>query len=130
MEEISISLAFLFNLLRSHRSKDTPSSLRAGRGAPLSALRGNPTSAVAAAFADCTSVQLSAYRPVYRRVAGQVDLAQQPHVTQAIACRKLMHWISLHPQFQEALKRYGMSDTTYTFTPVQVRLIVEAIGEP
>ncbi|MBO5015649.1 MAG: DUF4248 domain-containing protein [Bacteroides sp.] len=31
-----------------------------------------------------------------------------------------MHWISLQPQLQEALKRYGMSDTTYTFTPVQV----------
>ena len=70
MEEISISLAFLFNLLRSHRSKDTPSSLRAGRGAPLSALRGNPPSAVAAAFADCPSVRVSGCRPVCRRIAG------------------------------------------------------------
>ena len=70
MEEISISLAFLFNLLRSHRSKDTPSSLRAGRGAPLSALRGNPPSVFAAAFADCLSVRVYAYRPVCRRAAG------------------------------------------------------------
>ena len=63
---------------------------------------------------------------------GKGEMAQlyNPHVTQAAACRKLMHWIGLQPQLQEALKRYGMTDTTRTFTPVQVRLIVEAIGEP
>ena len=45
-------------------------------------------------------------------------------------CKKLMYWISLQPQLVEALKCHGLTDKSRTFTPIQVRLIVEAIGEP
>ena len=61
---------------------------------------------------------------------GELALLYTPHVTQAAACKKLMHWISLQPQLGEALKRYGLTASSRTFTPIQVRLIVEAIGEP
>ena len=66
------------------------------------------------------------------RTYGKGELAQlyAPHVTPAAACRKLMHWISLQPQLVEALKRYGLKENSRTFTPIQVRLIVEALGEP
>ena len=66
------------------------------------------------------------------RAYGKGELAQlyAPHVTPAAACRKLMHWISLQPQLVEDLKCYGFTAGSRTFTPIQVRLIVEALGEP
>ena len=66
------------------------------------------------------------------RTYGKGELAQlyAPHVTPSAACKKLMYWISLQPQLVEALKRYGLTPGSRTFTPIQVRLIVEALGEP
>ena len=66
------------------------------------------------------------------RAYGKGELAQlyAPHVTPAAACRKLMQWINMQPQLVEELKRYGFTAGSRTFTPIQVRLIVAAIGEP
>ena len=36
----------------------------------------------------------------------------------------------LQPDLVETLHRYGLRDSSKTFTPIQVRLIVEALGEP
>ena len=70
--------------------------------------------------------------PFQIRTYGKGELAQlyAPYVTQAAACKKLMYWFSLQPQLVEALKCHGLTDKSRTFTPIQVRLIVEAIGEP
>ena len=46
------------------------------------------------------------------------------------ARRKLMYWISLQPALVDALHASGFSQKVRSFTPAQVRLIVEALGEP
>jgi hypothetical protein len=61
---------------------------------------------------------------------GELAMLYAPHVSQAAACKRLMYWISLQPQLVDALKRYGLTPTSRTFTPIQVRLIVDALGEP
>ncbi|MBQ8874010.1 MAG: DUF4248 domain-containing protein [Bacteroides sp.] len=66
------------------------------------------------------------------RMYGKTELALQycPHLSASAARRKLMQWIELHPTLQETLQRYGLKESSRCFTPIQVRLIVEAIGEP
>ena len=66
------------------------------------------------------------------RTYGKGELAQLycPHITTAAARKKLMQWINLYPNLMDALHQTGFSDTTRSFTPAQVRLIVEALGEP
>lgn len=66
------------------------------------------------------------------RTYGKAELGLMycPDVASDTARKKLMYWISLQPGLVEALRRYGLTDTAKTFTPLQVRLIVEAIGEP
>lgn len=41
-----------------------------------------------------------------------------------------MYWISLQPALVDALHASGFSQKVRSFTPAQVRLIVEALGEP
>uniref|UniRef100_UPI003078C1C2 DUF4248 domain-containing protein n=1 Tax=Phocaeicola coprophilus TaxID=387090 RepID=UPI003078C1C2 len=50
--------------------------------------------------------------------------------TAGAARRKLMYWISLQPALVDALHASGFSQKVRSFTPAQVRLIVEALGEP
>ena len=66
------------------------------------------------------------------RAYGKGELAQLycPHITTAAARKKLMLWINLYPNLREALHQAGFSDATRSFTPAQVRLIVDALGEP
>ncbi|MBQ8603073.1 MAG: DUF4248 domain-containing protein [Bacteroides sp.] len=66
------------------------------------------------------------------RMYGKTELALKycPHLSGSAARRKLMQWIALQPQLVEELKRMGMMDKSRCFTPIQVRLIIEAIGEP
>lgn len=66
------------------------------------------------------------------RMYGKTELALLycPHLSSSAARRKLMQWIALQPQLVEDLHRMGMVDNSRCFTPIQVRLIVEAIGEP
>ena len=53
-----------------------------------------------------------------------------PTSRQGAARRKLMYWISLQPALVDALHASGFSQKVRSFTPAQVRLIVEALGEP
>ena len=66
------------------------------------------------------------------RTYGKGELAQLycPNITTAAARKKLMLWINLYPNLMDALHQAGFSDSTRSFTPAQVRLIVEALGEP
>ena len=66
------------------------------------------------------------------RAYGKGELAQLycPNITTAAARKKLMQWINLYPNLMDNLLQAGLSDSTRSFTPAQVRLIVEALGEP
>lgn len=66
------------------------------------------------------------------RTYGIGELAQcySPHISVGAARRKLMRWIHLQPALGEALRRSGFSDKVRSFTPAQVQLIVDALGEP
>lgn len=66
------------------------------------------------------------------RVYGKQELAQLycPNVTAGRARNKLMGWIAMQPGLVERLRGCGLQKNAKEFTPMQVRLIVEAIGEP
>ena len=66
------------------------------------------------------------------RAYGKGELAQLycPNITAASARKKLMQWIGYYPHLMENLQAIGFSNASRSFTPAQVRLIVEALGEP
>ena len=66
------------------------------------------------------------------RTYGKGELAQLycPNITTAAARKKLMLWINLYPNLMDAPHQAGFSDSTRSFTPAQVKLIVDALGEP
>lgn len=66
------------------------------------------------------------------RTYGKSELAQLycPHITASAARKKLSLWINTYPNLLESLQRIGMTDLSRSYTPAQVRLIVEALGEP
>ena len=63
---------------------------------------------------------------------GKGELAQLycPNITTAAARKKLNLWIKLYPNLKDNLRQAGYSDATRSYTPAQVKLIVEALGEP
>ena len=61
---------------------------------------------------------------------GELARCYAPNITAGPARRKLMYWISLQPALVDALHASGFSQKVRSFTPAQVRLIVEALGEP
>lgn len=66
------------------------------------------------------------------RTYGKSELAllYNPYITPKAACKKLNLWISLQPRLVESLREYGLTPLSKSYTPAQVRLIVEALGEP
>lgn len=58
---------------------------------------------------------------------GHMELAQLyfPYITQKAAARKLSMWISINPTLSAMIPK-----NTRTFTPKQVQLIFNEIGEP
>ena len=60
------------------------------------------------------------------------ELAQlyAPFVCSRAACKKLQMWIERNTELCDALQRSGLAPHSKTFTPYQVRLIVDALGEP
>lgn len=65
------------------------------------------------------------------RAYGRQELAllYNPDITPEAAYRKLQRWIDYAPGLRERLDMAG-SNKGRTWTPAQVALIVEAIGEP
>ena len=61
------------------------------------------------------------------RTYGRTELAQ---LYPQAAFRKLNQWIDFHPTLRHELHALVPSDRVRTYTPAQVRLIVEALGEP
>ncbi len=66
------------------------------------------------------------------RVYGKTELALLycPNLSGSAARRKLKQWIYLQPQLVADLIDMGYSENTRNFTPIQVRLIVGALGNP
>lgn len=66
------------------------------------------------------------------RTYGKTELAlcYNPNMSGQGARKKLMQWIHLHPTLPSDLTDAGFCETAHTFTPIQVRLIVDALGEP
>lgn len=60
------------------------------------------------------------------------ELAQlyAPDITTKAAVKKLNHWIALKPGLLESLWTIGMTLKAKYYTPIQVRIIVDALGEP
>jgi len=66
------------------------------------------------------------------RTYGKGELAQlyAPAISERAACKKLQMWIERNTELCDALQRSGLAPHSKTFTPYQVRLIVDALGEP
>ena len=61
---------------------------------------------------------------------GELALLYSPELTENAARVKLMKWIALQPRLVQQLQELGFKRTTKVLTPLMVRYIVEAIGEP
>lgn len=66
------------------------------------------------------------------RVYGRQELAQEynPRVNPEVAWRRLKGWIALNKQLSQALQEAGYNPEKRLFTPKQVALIFEYLGEP
>ena len=63
---------------------------------------------------------------------GRTELAliYSPDITPGAAWRKLRRWIDASPGLTDRLAQSGYNPSRRSFTPVQVQLIVEAVGLP
>ena len=66
------------------------------------------------------------------RAYGRTELAvcYFPHLNSQTAYRKLQQWIDLYPRLRERLEAAAPQSRSRMYMPVQVQMIVEAIGEP
>ena len=67
------------------------------------------------------------------RTYGRTELAQlyNPDITPEAAWKKLKAWIDYNPVLPERLRRLGYDPHRQrTFTPAQVRAVVEELGDP
>lgn len=63
---------------------------------------------------------------------GRTELAMMycPGIAPESAWRKLKRWMQLSPGLLDRLRDTGYDGCSRSFTPAQVRLIVDALGEP
>lgn len=66
------------------------------------------------------------------RSYGKSELAQLyiPDIAPDSAAKSIKRWIEKYPGLKKKLKTAGLRPTDKRYTPLQVRLIVEAFGEP
>lgn len=66
------------------------------------------------------------------RAYGRTELAQlySPELTDIAAYRKMKKWIIRYPGLQQRLFDLGYLPGQRSYTPLVVRAIVEALGEP
>lgn len=60
----------------------------------------------------------------------ELAMLYSPFITSKAAVRKLNRWISIKPGLIERLQEAGMLPNAKCYTPFQVFIIVEALGEP
>ena len=65
------------------------------------------------------------------RAYGRMELAQlySPTLTDIAAYRKMKKWISLCPGLLQRLYDLGYESKRRSFTPLEVRVIVDALGD-
>lgn len=66
------------------------------------------------------------------RQYGRTELAMlySPDIAPESAWKKLRKWIDLSPGLRDRLLAYGYDGSQRIFTPMQVRFIIDALGEP
>lgn len=71
-------------------------------------------------------------QPFVIRKYGRMELAQlySPDIQPESAWVKLKQWIDFNPGLANRLRALGYDSHLRSFTPAQVRAIVEALGEP
>lgn len=68
--------------------------------------------------------------PIHSYGKGELACLYIRNVQQASAVKEFNIWIRKAPGLEQKLRETGMSRTARRYTPRQVRLIVEALGEP
>lgn len=68
--------------------------------------------------------------PIHSYSKGELALLYCPGIQQQSAVDKLNEWINTYPGLKERLIAIGLQKRNRIYTPAQVRLIVEALGEP
>ncbi|MCS3158418.1 DUF4248 domain-containing protein [Phocaeicola dorei] len=58
----------------------------------------------------------------------ELALCYSPDITESAARRKLMRWIDRKPGLMGAMRAAGYNELSHTFLPLEVKLIVEALG--
>ena len=61
---------------------------------------------------------------------GQLAELYNPHLSPSAARKKLAMWIAYHPTLSKELEKAGLQPNQRTFTPRQVEIIFDALGEP
>jgi hypothetical protein len=61
---------------------------------------------------------------------GELALIYFPYKTPKVASKTLKNFVDGHPGLTEKLAKTGLKPLSRTYTPAQVKLIVEALGEP
>ncbi len=61
---------------------------------------------------------------------GELAMLYAPDIAPSSACKRLAAWMLHHPTLMTDLRKTGYTDKQRTFTPLQVSLIFEALGEP
>lgn len=66
------------------------------------------------------------------RAYGKGELASlyMPDIMQQSAVTRFNEWIAAFPGLKERLEATGLNHLCRRYTPAQVRMIVEALGEP
>ncbi|MCC8188427.1 MAG: DUF4248 domain-containing protein [Bacteroides sp.] len=74
----------------------------------------------------------SEHRPFLIRAYSKGELANRylPYLPIRSALNTLNYWIQTHPTLYARLQEVGYRKKSKFFSPVQVSLIVEALGEP
>ena len=67
-----------------------------------------------------------------QRIYGRGELAKcyNPDLSDSAARKRLAQWIAFHPTLSADLAKAGFKPSQRIFTPRQVELIFEALGEP
>lgn len=60
----------------------------------------------------------------------ELAMLYSPFITPKSAVRKLNRWIAIKPGLTERLQDAGMLPNAKCYTPFQVFIIIEALGEP
>ena len=60
----------------------------------------------------------------------ELALAYCPDIAPESAWKKFKRWMNMYPGLNEMLRQQGYNPRTRSFTPRQVAIIVECLGEP